>query len=547
MPTQASTLIVRSAAWRKLRALIGLTLFALTGCFGAEAMHYDIQEYNKQALSSEKQMLLYNIGALHEDQPPHFMMLSSVSQSRTFSGTAGFKWANPATWSVPFSATNTESPTIQFVPIQGSDFVQRFESPLTDKFVTFLEDQRWYGDATDEENLLLLSAQSLFLIHGDDANTGKCPAGLYVNKIELAPDDRCYYKWPPSGECKYPKYPYDQFKGCLEEFLPTHRYFQQIDGHYPVPTTRSIAPLGADVVTALGAGYEWTEGGGEDPLTTAIRIPAWFDYDPQFVTPPDSNPDSNPPLPLVWSEPAPKWQNLQYTLPKNYQWKTFKTVKNYASSADVYALVPDGYDLARDKAGKLEPPDKNGHYVPVKIKDSDENDPNRISYADDVVKTIWPVTKDYFYIELRKNGQTNAGITDAIAKGACFPEPSKTNLVNGKVAPANNVVCGYLKIGNLLQIMHRLAKMSCPYQDQEWIDAKCTQSIFGVAKNLARIPCWAENSAPYQGLTGRLTGPYVYVPAHDPKVEHERTEKDRTHRNLAERDSRMFFDLYKLY
>ena len=510
MPDQTRTIVRQAAGWRWLKGLLSLALVALTGCFGAEAMHYDIQEYNKQAVSSEKEMLLYNIAALHDGQPPHFMMLATISQSRTFSGTAGFSWTNPATWSVPFAATNTESPTIQFVPIQGQDFANRFESPVTDKFVLFSEDKAWIPRTSDTEELVTLFAQSLFLLHGE--NGGPCSYGLHEN--DGSPE----------------------FLECVHEIVDSFQFYTMIDGSHPVPTIDSIAPLGADIVTALGAGYKWTGADGKYQLTTPSRIPAWLDYEPKFVAAPESKPEPTGPLPLVWSEAAPKWQGLQYTLPKNYQWKTYKSNKNDENSADVHALVPDGYDLARDLNGKLKPPDKNGHYVPVKTRNSAVDHGERFSYADEVVKAVWPVTKDYFYVELRKNKLTvgNAPvITDAVAKRACFPEP------NDKLDPGNNVVCGYFKIGNLLQIMRRLARpdMVCRFQDQKLIDARCTQSIFGIADSRLRVPSWAENSAPYKGLTGRLTGPYVYVPAHNPAWDSDR----------AKRDSETFFNLYKVY
>src|SRR5713101_796018 len=85
---------VISKSYRGTKALIYLALVALTGCFGAPAMHYDIQQYNKEALSSEEEMLLYNIGELHNRQPPHFMMLSEVDQTRTFAASAAFSWTN---------------------------------------------------------------------------------------------------------------------------------------------------------------------------------------------------------------------------------------------------------------------------------------------------------------------------------------------------------------------------------------------------------------------------------------------------------------------
>src|SRR5580658_660378 len=160
MPNQATTLIVRSIGWRRLKASIGLVLVALAGCFGPPTMHYDIQEYNKQVVSSEKQMLLYNIGALHIRQPPHFMMVSSVSQTRMFSASTSFQWmTNPSIWTAgPFTAGGVENPTITFVPIQGQDFAQRFESPLTDKFSVFFEDLNWSAPREDLANLVDLFA-----------------------------------------------------------------------------------------------------------------------------------------------------------------------------------------------------------------------------------------------------------------------------------------------------------------------------------------------------------------------------------------------------
>src|SRR5258708_37291326 len=93
MPNQAKALAAQVTVWRRPRPLIGLALVALAGCFGAPAMHYDIQSYNKAVVSSEQQMLLFNIGRLNRKLPPHFMMLSSVSQTRMFSASASFQWS----------------------------------------------------------------------------------------------------------------------------------------------------------------------------------------------------------------------------------------------------------------------------------------------------------------------------------------------------------------------------------------------------------------------------------------------------------------------
>ena len=87
--------IIRPATGRRaLKALISFALVALTGCFGASAMRYDIQSYdNKAVVSSEQEMLLFNVGRLYSDQPPHFMMLSTVAQTRSFSAALSVQWS----------------------------------------------------------------------------------------------------------------------------------------------------------------------------------------------------------------------------------------------------------------------------------------------------------------------------------------------------------------------------------------------------------------------------------------------------------------------
>src|SRR5208282_2289463 len=92
MPDQATRTARQSARLRWLKALIGLVFVGLTGCLGPGFMYHDLQAYNKDVVSSEQEMLLFNIGRLNRNLPPHFMMLSSVSQSRTFSAGLSFQW-----------------------------------------------------------------------------------------------------------------------------------------------------------------------------------------------------------------------------------------------------------------------------------------------------------------------------------------------------------------------------------------------------------------------------------------------------------------------
>jgi hypothetical protein len=146
---------------RSFKALAVFAPAVLARFFGSPTMRYDIDAYNRYAESAEEQMLLFNIGRLSRQRPPHFMMLQEVDQSRSFSADAALQWTH--LWNSlfviagtgpsesgsasirgsdtyqagTFTAGTSESPLFKFIPIQGQEFANRFESPLTDKFTLF--------------------------------------------------------------------------------------------------------------------------------------------------------------------------------------------------------------------------------------------------------------------------------------------------------------------------------------------------------------------------------------------------------------------------
>ena len=501
-------------------------------------MQHDIEAYNRATVDSETDMLLYNIGRLSKNEPPHFTMLSSVSQTRSFVGSAGFQWSqalaaiNPitaisravtsvvgptttttsttgsaigtgSTWQAgPFSAGTAESPTITFVPIQGQDFANRFETPLRDKFSYFLEDREWYATAAEKEAIVLLFAQSLVLLHGDD---DKCNSGLYVNKRSDRQDLHRH-------ETHY----YSELSACVKEILERRTLNSVlIDGHHKVPTKTSEDPKAADVVTALAAGYEWNKNGDKFTLTTPVKIPAWLDYDPNTnpAEPPDPNVKPIIPYPPK-STLTPT--DLLYGTPKGYTW-TKDAKRNFV-------LVPDGYGLdqagglgklgecAVDKcksgstctSGKCETGIcKAGNCEPGKCE-ADRCEPaecysgncdldkTRLVYSDKIVDGVWPVPQDYFYVELRQNDDPqHLPVYNKMAEDECFNDK--------KSATPDNLICGYFKIGNFLQIMQRLADEACTTTDPGEAGNCPPESIFGIGTS---VPAWAENSAPYRHLTG---------------------------------------------
>jgi hypothetical protein len=598
VPHQTENLVRTPTGGRGLKVLAGLALMVLAGCFGPPTMRYDIQEYNKQTIASEQKMLLFNLGRLSQYQPPHFTMLATVSQSRTFTGTSGFSWANPATWSVPFMATGTESPTIQFVPIQGQDFANRFESTLTDKFTLFLEDRRWVSSIEEQDEIVTLFAQSLYIMSGDPDTKpdGMCHKGFYLNRRIKPEENRSAVELqsnvglralPPVAKAELDGSDYSKFGDCVNEIVTSKTNYQLIDSTYPVPSTAATDPAAADLSTALTAGFEWTKNGDKFELGNPTRIPAWFDYDPIFVAAhkADSQPSDLPPVKIQYR--APSGTELVYSTPKGYSWKSYRIVRGDEKNLGLWALIPDGYDLDRDISGRLrcdakqqycmlkKTTDQSPHFagglrtagdpvihgvsgfvaedigssitgdgvpqgatitdvrldrgtarmsVPASTGSNSRiivGDVNEFSYGEDVVKAVWPVAKDFFYVELRRNDK-HPVVTDSVAKSVCFGDDDKDT-------PPNGIVCGFIKIGNLLEIMKRLAELACHSIDPTEIESKCPGSNFGIGKD---VPSWADTSASFTDTHSDKE--YVWVPAH-PQAP------------LADRDRRAFFNLYKLY
>src|ERR1700730_14584743 len=73
------------------------------------------------------------------------------------------------------------------------------------------------------------------------------------------------------------------------------------------------------------------------------------------------------------------------------------------------------------------------------------------SYGDKIVESLWPTPEDFLYVELRRHH-----VGDAEAEREC---------ADG-LPSANSVICGFFKIGNLLQIMQRLGNMACTSQNK---------------------------------------------------------------------------------
>ena len=128
-------------------ALLLSALMVLCGCFGPGTMRRTMHAYDQNHVESEEDLLFSNVARLAWKQPPHFMILTEVDESVTFSASSMFQGtvqhgvtAVNSFQAGPFGAATSENPLFKFVPVQGQDLATRFESSLTDQFVRFLLD-----------------------------------------------------------------------------------------------------------------------------------------------------------------------------------------------------------------------------------------------------------------------------------------------------------------------------------------------------------------------------------------------------------------------
>src|SRR5208283_2431549 len=65
--------------------------FIFTGCasFGSIALNDAVIKYDDSVLRSEQALLLLNIVRMHDDQPPHFSVTSSIAATFLLSYTGG--------------------------------------------------------------------------------------------------------------------------------------------------------------------------------------------------------------------------------------------------------------------------------------------------------------------------------------------------------------------------------------------------------------------------------------------------------------------------
>jgi hypothetical protein len=138
-----------------------IPLVVLCGCAGV-ALRHDYADYSKMYADSVNKQLLLNLARLSHDEPVYFIQLGSISSQYQFSTSAGFmpthsSVAHPGgaaatvaqdtlTLGGTLSAGFMENPIFQFLPLNGTNFVDAIVAPISDKIFLTFYDQGYPAD-----------------------------------------------------------------------------------------------------------------------------------------------------------------------------------------------------------------------------------------------------------------------------------------------------------------------------------------------------------------------------------------------------------------
>lgn len=138
-----------------------LPLIVLTGCLGP-ALRHASTDYSEVYADSVNRQLLLNLARLSQNEPPYFIQTGTINSAFSFTASAGLTPGvartthpggapaavvqNGISLGSNLSAGATESPTFQFVPLNGDAFAQVLSAPISDKLFYTLYDQGFGAD-----------------------------------------------------------------------------------------------------------------------------------------------------------------------------------------------------------------------------------------------------------------------------------------------------------------------------------------------------------------------------------------------------------------
>lgn len=117
--------------------IILLVTLLLVGCVGPPALHKSVLGYDETTNQLEQEILLLNIARLSDDSPVHFTVTGSIAATFDFTTSANFGGSivtSPGNNIFDFgmSASASENPTLNIVPISGEDFTKRIITPFSE-------------------------------------------------------------------------------------------------------------------------------------------------------------------------------------------------------------------------------------------------------------------------------------------------------------------------------------------------------------------------------------------------------------------------------
>ena len=118
-----------------------------SGCVSPVAMHRAVLEYDWTVNRIETELLLLNIARTRYHEPIHFTAVSNIAATFDFRVSTGLTGLLADTLganslSLTLGSSAAENPTVTIIPIQGKEFTKRLLTPITEKTILSLGQQR---------------------------------------------------------------------------------------------------------------------------------------------------------------------------------------------------------------------------------------------------------------------------------------------------------------------------------------------------------------------------------------------------------------------
>jgi len=164
------------------KCFVGIGLIGLCGCAGT-ALHHAYADFSDVYADSINRQLLLNLARMAHDEPAYFIQLGTINSQYQFNTSIGIS-PNNIGHSIgadgSFGTGVSETPTFNFVPLNGDSFAQAIAAPISIKIFYTFYDQGFDAD--------LLVRTMVASIKKEVIKSGTTNYEYYVNN----PNDRSY-------------------------------------------------------------------------------------------------------------------------------------------------------------------------------------------------------------------------------------------------------------------------------------------------------------------------------------------------------------------